>query len=87
MEIVPLATADAAAVVAADAIEDLVRSRPDAVLGLATGSSPLPRTGAGPTAPRRCGPVVRLGPVFLLDEYVGLPPGHPQSYRATILVR
>ena len=85
MEIVPLATADAAAVVAADAVEDLVRSRPDAVLGLATGSSPLPlyrelvrrhRDGEAPPY----GSVT----VFLLDEYVGLPPGHPQSYRATI---
>jgi glucosamine-6-phosphate deaminase len=74
-----------AATLAADAIEDLVRSRPDAVLGLATGSSPLPtyqelirRHGAG-IAPSyddvRC---------FTLDEYVGLPLGHPETYRETI---
>lgn len=70
---------------AADAVEALVRSRPSAVLGLATGSSPLPayqelvrrhRAGTGPSYDRvRC---------FLLDEYVGLPAGHPETYRETI---
>jgi glucosamine-6-phosphate deaminase len=83
MEVVPLA--DAVGVLAADAIEALVRSTPHAVLGLATGSSPLPtyrelvrrhRDGTGPSYDAvRC---------FTLDEYVGLPPGHPQSYRETI---
>ena len=73
------------ATLAADAIEALVRRRPAAVLGLATGSSPLPayrelvrRHDAG-TGPSYDG--VRC---FLLDEYVGLPPGHPQTYRETI---
>jgi len=74
-----------AAEVAADAIETLVRARPAAVLGLATGSSPLPTyeelirrhdAGTGPSYDSvRC---------FLLDEYVGLPVGHPQTYRETI---
>ena len=73
------------AVLAADAIEALVRRRPAAVLGLATGSSPVPayrelvrrhEAGTGPSYDGvRC---------FLLDEYVGLPPGHPQTYRETI---
>jgi glucosamine-6-phosphate deaminase len=85
MEVVPLATADDVARLAADAVEQLVRSRPSAVLGLATGSTPLrtyqelvrrAATGAGPSYD-----AVR---VFLLDEYVGLPAGHPQTYRATI---
>jgi glucosamine-6-phosphate deaminase len=84
MEIVPLADGAAAAAVAADIIEGLVRSRPDCVLGLATGSTPLPtyqelvrrRTAGGPSYDGVT--------AFLLDEYVGLPPGHPQSYRATI---
>lgn len=85
MEVVPLATADDVAVLAADTIEALVRQRPGAVLGLATGSTPLPtyeelvrrhRSGTGPSYGEvRC---------FTLDEYVGLPPGHPESYRATI---
>ena len=85
MEIVPLATEPEVAGLAADAIEALVRARPEAVLGLATGSSPLPtyqelvrrhRSGSGPSYAG-----VRA---FLLDEYVGLPSGHPQSYRETI---
>ena len=86
MEVVPLESSDAIGVLAADAIEALVRRRPDAVLGLATGSSPLStygelvrrhRDGTGPSYDEvRC---------FTLDEYVGLPPGHPQTYRETIL--
>lgn len=76
---------DAGAALAADAIETLLRRRPDAVLGLATGSSPLPtyeelirrhRDGSGPAYDSvHC---------FTLDEYVGLPAGHPESYRETI---
>lgn len=66
----------------ADAVIDLVRARPSAVLGLATGSSPLPVYDA---IGRRAGEV-DLSRVhgFALDEYVGLPEGHEQSYRATI---
>ena len=85
MEVVPLATAAEVGSVAADAIEALLRDRPDAVLGLATGSSPLPayqelirrhHAGTGPSYDEvRC---------FTLDEYVGLPVGHPETYRETI---
>ncbi|MGO4258514.1 glucosamine-6-phosphate deaminase [Marmoricola sp. RAF53] len=85
MEVLVLPDADAVGVLAADAVEALVRSKPDAVLGLATGSSPLAayrdlimrhRAGTGPSYAS-----VRA---FTLDEYVGLPRGHEQSYRATI---
>jgi glucosamine-6-phosphate deaminase len=85
MEVVITASAEAAGALAADAIEALVRSRPDAVLGTATGSSPLPiytelvrrhRDGTGPSYDG-----VRT---FNLDEYVGLPAGHEQTYLATI---
>jgi glucosamine-6-phosphate deaminase len=85
MEVVLLPSAEDAARLLADAIEALVRRRPDAVLGLATGSSPLltyqelvrrHREGSGPS--------YREVRAFLLDEYVGLPAGHPHSYRATI---
>jgi glucosamine-6-phosphate deaminase len=85
MEVVPLDSADAVAALAADTIERLVRRHRRPVLGLATGSSPLPtyrelirrfEAGSAPSyAEVRC---------VLLDEYVGLPPGHPQGYRATI---
>ncbi len=85
MEVVPLDSTTAVAALAADTIETLVRSRPAAVLGLATGSSPLPtyqelirrhRAGTGPAYDEVRG--------FNLDEYVGLPAGHPQTYRVTI---
>ena len=85
MEVVLTASPEEAARLLADAIEALVRQRPGAVLGLATGSSPLltyrelvdrHRRGSGPSYERV--------DAFLLDEYVGLPASHPQSYRATI---
>ncbi|WP_430647656.1 glucosamine-6-phosphate deaminase [Agromyces sp. GXS1127] len=69
---------------AAGAIVDLVRSRPDAVLGLATGSTPLTTYRA---LARRIGDegidVSRVRG-FALDEYVGLPAGHPEGYRQVI---
>jgi glucosamine-6-phosphate deaminase len=94
MEVVPLASAAEIAVVAADVVEAVVRRKPAAVLGLATGSSPLPayrelirRHQAG------TGPSYAAVTCFNLDEYVGLPTPdgpnsggavHEQSYRATI---
>lgn len=85
MEVVPVESAAAAGVLLADAIEALVRNRPRAVIGLATGSSPLPAY-AELVARHRAGtaPSYEKASFFLLDEYVGLSPGHPQSYRATI---
>lgn len=85
MEVVPLPDAETVGAIAADVVEALVRRSPAAVLGLATGSSPLPayrelvrrhRDGSGPS--------YELVRCFTLDEYVGLPPGHPQTYRETI---
>lgn len=85
MEVVPLNSADEIAALAADTIEALVRRRPATVLGLATGSTPLPtyqelirrhRDGTGPS--------YDAVQTFNLDEYVGLPAGHEQSYRETI---
>jgi glucosamine-6-phosphate deaminase len=85
MEVVPLGSAAEIAVVAADVIEAVVRREAAAVLGLATGSTPLPtyqelirRREAG------TGPGYDGVTCFNLDEYVGLPAGHAQSYRATI---
>ncbi len=69
---------------AADAISALLHRKPDAVLGLATGSSPLAiydelvtRCAAGQ---------ISFGQVrgFTLDEYVGLPAEHPERYRNVI---
>lgn len=68
---------------AADAVEALVRARPAAVLGVATGSTPL---GLYRELARRHAAGLRFDEVsaFLLDEYVGLPPRHPQSYREVV---
>lgn len=71
---------NAAGVLAADLIESVVRDRPDAVLGLATGSTPLPVWRA--LAARGLDLSRIRG--FALDEYLGLPAGHPESYRAVI---
>jgi glucosamine-6-phosphate deaminase len=79
-EVVIVADADAAAEVAADAIENLVSTNPTAVLGLATGSTPLSTWRA--LAARGLDLARVRG--FALDEYVGLDPAHPQSYRSVI---
>jgi len=79
-EVVIVSTKEEAGAIAADAIRALVTAKPDAVLGLATGSTPLTTWGAlasgGLDLSRVRG--------FALDEYVGLPLGHPESYRAVI---
>src|SRR3954465_10593822 len=84
MEVIILADAKEIGGVAADAITALLARKPDAVLGLATGSSPLAiydelvaRHDAGTISFRRA-----RG--FTLDEYVGLPTDHPERYRNVI---
>jgi glucosamine-6-phosphate deaminase len=84
VEVVIRPDAVGVAMLVADAVERLVRSKPDAVLGVATGSSPL---GVYRELIRRhhaSGLSFRAATVFLLDEYVGLPDGHAQSYRSFI---
>ncbi|MFT4281631.1 glucosamine-6-phosphate deaminase [Microbacterium sp.] len=73
--------ADGGALVA-DEIVRLVQARPDAVLGLATGSTPLPVYEA--LRPRLDGVDVSRVRGFALDEYVGIDPQHPESYRSVI---
>jgi glucosamine-6-phosphate deaminase len=68
--------------VVADEIVRLIRSRPDTVLGLATGSTPLPVYEA--LRSRLSGVDVGRVRGFALDEYVGLDPAHPESYRSVI---
>ena len=84
MEVIILESTAEIGRVAADAIEALLIRKPDAVLGLATGSSPLSiydelvdRHAAGRLSFARA-----RG--FTLDEYVGLPPDHPERYRHVI---
>jgi glucosamine-6-phosphate deaminase len=84
VEVVIMPDAAAAANFVADAVAGVLRSRPAAVLGLATGSSPL-GIYAELVRRHRAGLLSFAGArAFLLDEYIGLPSGHPQSYRAFI---
>jgi len=71
---------EAAGEITADAVAALVGRNPTAVLGLATGSTPL----SSYAAIARRGLDLSRARGFALDEYVGLPAGHPESYRAVI---
>ncbi len=83
MEVV-IAPAERLAELAADAVEALLRATPDAVLGLATGSSPLAVYDELARRHRESGLSFARARGFLLDEYVGLPADHPQRYRTVI---
>jgi glucosamine-6-phosphate deaminase len=76
MEIIIQPTVEAATNVAARLIANLLREKPDAVLGLATGTTPL----------RLYRELIALKldwrktTTFNLDEYLGISSEHPQSY-------
>lgn len=78
MEIIIQPTAQAATDVAARMIAGLLTRKPDAVLGLATGSTPLPLYQALIDMNLDWSRVT----TFNLDEYIGLPREHPQSYHS-----
>ena len=81
MEVLIRDNADVGCVLGAKIIARMVREKPDAVLGLATGRTPL----------RLYQELIRMHreealdfshiTTFNLDEYVGLPATHDQSYR------
>ncbi|KQO63886.1 glucosamine-6-phosphate deaminase [Curtobacterium sp. Leaf261] len=84
MEIIILPNAAEVGRVAAAKIASIVARKPSAVIGLATGSSPQ---GIYTDLERR----VRAGEIsfaeargFALDEYVGIPLDHPESYASVI---
>jgi glucosamine-6-phosphate deaminase len=81
-EVVIVSSKAEAGALVADEIVRLVRRNPNAVLGLATGSTPLPVYEA--LRPRLSGVEVSRLRGFALDEYVGIAPGHPESYRSVI---
>lgn len=81
-EVVIVENAEAAGALVADEIVALIARRPDAVLGLATGSTPLPVYQA--LRSRLGGVDVSQVRGFALDEYVGIDPAHPESYRSVI---
>lgn len=81
MQVAVLETAADIAAIGARRIARVFRSKPNAVLGLATGSSPL-------ALYRKLIDMQRAGEIsfaqakgFCLDEYVGLAADHPEGYR------
>ena len=78
MEIIIQSTQQAATDVAARVIARLLREKPNAVIGLATGSTPLSLYQT----------LISMNldwsqaTTFNLDEYIGLPREHPQSYHS-----
>ncbi len=81
-EVIIVESKDAAGALVAEEIAALVAAKPTAVLGLATGSTPLPVYRA--LAERRDSMDLSKITGFALDEYVGLPVEHPESYRSVI---
>ena len=83
-EVIIVNNEDEAGELYAKCVADLIRNKPNAVLGLATGSSPL-------AAYKQLAKKVKEEHIdvsqvrgFALDEYIGLPLTHPESYHSTI---
>jgi glucosamine-6-phosphate deaminase len=78
MEVIIQPTAEKATNLAAGVFASLIREKPNAVLGLATGGTPL-------LLYQRLA-LMNLNwrgiTTFNLDEYLGIPPWHPHSYHA-----
>lgn len=73
--------ADSVAARAARFVAELVRGKPACVLGLPTGGTPLGLYRELTRLHREEGLDFSQVTTFNLDEYVGLEPSHPQSYR------
>ena len=84
MEVVVLDTEQERAGLVADAVAALVERKPAAVLGLATGSSPSPVYGELVRRHHAGQVSFAEATAFTLDEYLGLPAGHPEGYRQVI---
>ena len=84
MEVVVVRRPHDASPIVADAYSRLLTAKPDAVLGLATGSTPLGVYRELIRRHREEGLSFAHASAFNLDEYVGLPAGHPELYRTFI---
>ncbi|MBR3085603.1 MAG: glucosamine-6-phosphate deaminase [Kiritimatiellae bacterium] len=81
MDIVICKSKEQAAHMVAGLIDRAIRAKPDTVLGLATGSTPVLMYKDLIRRHRECGLDFSRVRSWNLDEYVGLPPDHPASYR------
>ena len=80
MEIIISDDAEAASKRAAEMVARIIQGKPDAVLGLATGSTPVLLYRELIRMHREDGLDFSRVRTFNLDEYLGLGPGHPASY-------
>ncbi len=80
MEILIYQTYEELSKASAQVVADLINSKPNAVLGLATGSTPLGLYQELIRMHKEEGLDFSHVSTFNLDEYVGLSPDHPQSY-------
>lgn len=81
MEVVILSSPEAVGVHGARLIANLLRRKPDAVLALPTGATPRPLYAELVRLHREEGLSFARATTFNLDEYVGLSPDHPGSFR------
>ena len=85
MEVVIVPDAVAGGELIAETIAALLTRKPGALLGVATGSTPLPVYEALAAKAASGAVDVSRARICQLDEYVGLPAGHPESYRSVVL--
>jgi len=81
MEVVVKENYEEMSKLAAQLIAEVVRKKPRCVLGLATGSTPVGTYKELIRMHKEEGLDFSQVVTFNLDEYVGLPPTHPESYR------
>ncbi|MER7918035.1 MULTISPECIES: glucosamine-6-phosphate deaminase [unclassified Streptomyces] len=84
MEVVIVPDAATGGELIAEAMAQLLRRKPDALLGVATGSTPLPVYQALSATVRAGAVDPARARIAQLDEYVGLPAEHPESYRSVL---
>lgn len=81
MQVIIADSAQEVARLGADQLSSLLRIKPEAVLGLATGNTPIALYEELIRRYRHGELSFARAQSFNLDEYVGLAPEHPQSYR------
>src|SRR4029078_1635962 len=80
MEVMVMPSYEAMSLAAAKLVADVLNAKPNAVLGMATGSTPPGVYKERVGMPRDEGLDFAQVTTFNLDEYVGLQRQHPQSY-------
>ncbi len=82
MEVIIRSTYEEMSKVGAQIVADVLNTKPNSVIGMATGSTPLGVYAELVRMHREEGLDFSQVTTFNLDEYVGLPTDHPQSYHS-----